>query len=89
MTSKLKISCGSQIITFEDFVDLKYGTDSEIMKAFSSSDIPSFKNNYANCIKFLGTFMFCYSFGFSVSDTLKEDSIVYKKLVPEVKILNC
>ena len=86
VTSKLKIACGSQIVTFEDLVDVKHGTDSEIMKAFLSSDMPSFKNNYANCIKFLGTFMFCCSFGFSASDALKEDSIVYEKLAPGVKI---
>ena len=55
VTSKLKIACGSQIVTFEDLVDVKYGNDSEIMKAFLSSDIPSFKNDYGNCVKFLGT----------------------------------
>ena len=86
VTSKLKIACGSQIVTFEDLVDVKYGADSEIMKAFLSSGMPSFKNNHENCVKILGTFMFCCSFGFSSGDTLKENSIVYEKLAPEVKI---
>ena len=55
------------------------------MKVFTFSDVNAFKNNYGKCIKFLGTFLFCCSFGFSASDTLKEDSIVHKKLASEAQ----
>ena len=86
VTRKLRIACGSQIVTFEDLADVKHGADSEIMKTFLSSDTPSFKNDYGNCVKFLGTFMFCCLFGFSSGDTLKVNSIVHEKLAPEAKI---
>ena len=86
VTSKSKLACGIQIVTFEDLVDITCGTDSEIMKAFFSSDMPTFKNNDVKCIKFLGTFLFCCSFGFSASDALKDDSIAHRKLAPKVKI---
>ena len=59
VTNKIKIVCGSEILAFEDLVDIKYGSDSEIMKAFTSSGINAFKNNYEKCIQFLGTFLFC------------------------------
>ena len=49
------------------------------------SDVKMVKNNYNKCVKFLGTFLFCCSFSYSASDTLKENSIVYKKLAPDVK----
>ena len=83
--NKLKEACGSDIVTFEDLVDIKCGEESEIMKAFMSSDIKIFKNDYNKCIQFLGTFLFVCSFGHSASDTLKENSIVNKKLSSDVK----
>ena len=38
VTSKLKLACGSEIVSFEYLVDIKHGTDSEIMKYFTSSN---------------------------------------------------
>ena len=85
INNKLKLACGSEIVAFEDLVNIKYGPDSEIMKYVTSSSINTFKNNYDKCIQFVGTFLFCSSFGFSVSDALKEDSIVHRKLAREAQ----
>ena len=48
VTNKLKQACGSEIVEFEDLVGIKYGPDSEVMKAFTSSAINMFKKTMKN-----------------------------------------
>ena len=86
VTNKLKLACGSEIVSFEYLVHIEHGPDSEIIKSFMSSDAKTFKNKHDKCIQFLGTFLLCCSVGFSASYALKENSIVHRKLVHEVKI---
>ena len=44
VTNKLKLACGSEIVSFEDSINMTYGPDSEIIKAFTLSDVKTFKN---------------------------------------------
>ena len=50
---------------FDDLVELKHGPNSDIVNKFMCSNIASFKNNYDDVCKFLGTFFFCSWLGFT------------------------
>ena len=73
ITRKIKSACQKESLVFDDLVELKYGPNSDIVNTFVCSNIASFKNDYDDVCKFLGTFFFCSWLGFTPRQALNKN----------------